>query len=160
MGLRGPQPKPRKLRELEGNPGKRSLNPREPEPRGHAVRPEFVTGAAAEEWDRCIASMPPGFFTEADVAVLAIYCLTWVTYRNALAQIAREGMTAKGAAGQNVAHPMLQVAAKQAEVVLKTADRLGMSPAARTRLDVGEKEVADPFAGLIGPSASYHSLSS
>lgn len=153
MGLRGPQPKPLQLRKLEGNPSKRKINDKEPAPRGSAARPDFVTGVAAEEWDRAVAAMPPGFYTAADVPVLTVYCLAWVMYRNSLAQVAREGMTSTGSTGQKVAHPALAVAAKQAEIILRAADRLGMSPTARTRLEIKDEAPVSKFDGLLGGGA-------
>jgi P27 family predicted phage terminase small subunit len=147
---RGPQPKATSLRKLEGNPSKRRINKKEPQPTGAAARPDFVTGAAADEWDRATGAMPPSFYTAADVPVLTVYCLAWVMYRNALAQVAREGMTSNGSTGQKVAHPALAVAAKQAELILRAADRLGMTPAARTRLQMPEDAPASKFDGLLG----------
>lgn len=140
MGARGPQPQPSALKRLTGNPGRRPIGKREPRPVPELTRPRAVSGAAAEEWDRVVAAMPPGFFTAADAPVLTIYCLSWVLYQNALGQVAREGMTTKGSMDQLVAHPMLAVARGQAEVILRAADRLGMSPAARTRLTIEDQD--------------------
>jgi P27 family predicted phage terminase small subunit len=151
MGQRGPPPKPTKLRLLEGNPSKRPINAHEPQPVGAPVKPEFITGEAAREWDRTIRAMPDGFFTAADAPVLAVYCVSWVLFRNALAIVAQEGMTTPGPMGPDIAHPMLSVVAKQSETILRAADRLGMSPAARTRLTVGDlPEGGSKFAGLFG----------
>lgn len=95
--------------------------------------------------------MPPGLYTSADAPILAVYCVAWVLFRNALAQVAREGMTAVGSAGQKAAHPALGIAAKQAEIILKAGDRLGMSPVARVRLTVGESSPSGgKFDGLLG----------
>lgn len=147
----GPAPKPTKLRKLEGVPGKaRPLNEREPEPVGPLIRPEFVSGEAAREWDRVIHAMPPGLYTSADLPVLTVHCLAWVMYRNALGTVARDGMLATGSMGQRVPHPAIAIARAQAELILKAADRLGMSPSARTRLEVPDKPEAGKFAGLIG----------
>lgn len=155
MGARGPQPKPTALKLLEGNPGKRRLNVAEVKPVGTLKKPALITGPAAEEWDRVIISMPPGFFTAADQPVLVTFCLAWVLYQKALAIIARKpadggGMEARGSQGQPVAHPQLAVIKSYSELILKCADRLGMSPAARTRLDSPEDDPMGEFAGLIG----------
>lgn len=150
MGQRGPPPKPTKLRQLEGNPAKRPLNGREPEPVGLARPPAFVTGAAAEEWDRAVAAMPPGVYGATDIPTLTVYCLAWVMYRNALAQLAREGTIVAGSMGQKVAHPSVAIMAKQAEIILRAGDRLGMSPAARVRLEVQDAPQVSKFDGLIG----------
>lgn len=154
MGARGPQPKPTKLKQLEGNPGKRKLPENEVQPIGGLARPSHVTGQAAEEWDRAVCAMPPGFYTAADVPVLAGYCVAWVLYRNALAIVAKDGMETVGSTGQKVAHPQLAVTARFYDVILKSADRLGMSPAARARLQMSDEENPDgEFAGLMGMKA-------
>jgi len=144
-------PKPTKIRQLEGVPGHRPLNGKEPQPNGEIVRPDFVTGEAAKEWERAVAAMPAGLYTAADAPVLAVYCVAWVLFRNALSQVAREGMTSTGSTGQMVAHPSLAVVAKQSEVILRASDRLGMSPSARTRLTMEtENQGGGKFAGLLG----------
>ena len=148
--MRGRPPKPSKLKLLEGNPGRRPINDREPTPTGPLTKPDFISGDAAREWDRAVGAMPPGLYTAADAPVFAVYCVAWVLFRNALAQVAKEGMTAIGSTGQKVAHPSLAIAAKQSEIILKAADRLGMSPVARARLTVGETPGGGKFDGLLG----------
>lgn len=148
--MASPTPKPVRLRELEGNPGKRPLNKKEPHPVGPLVKPDFVTGEASHEWDRAVAAMPDGLYTGADAPALAVYCVAWVLFRNALGQVAREGMTSVGSMGQKIAHPSLQVVAKQSEIILRAGDRLGMSPGARARLAMGDAPEAGKFDGLFG----------
>ena len=152
MGTRGPRPKPTKLRKLEGVPGhSRPLNEKEPQPTGPLVKPDFVTGEAAIEWDRAVGAMPDGLYTAADAPVLAVYCVAWVLFRNALAQVAREGMTAIGSMGQKISHPSLATVAKQSEIILRASDRLGMSPTARARLEIADDPgPARKFDGLLG----------
>lgn len=147
----GRPPKPTKLRRLEGVPGKsRPLNEREPQPTGPLVKPDFITGEAAKEWDRVVGSMPPGLYTAADSPVLAVYAVAWVLFRNGLAQIAKEGMTTTGSVGQKIAHPAIMVVAKQSEIILRASDRLGMSPVARARLAVDDQPQASKFGDLLG----------
>ncbi|MEY4249667.1 MAG: hypothetical protein RJA87_1300 [Pseudomonadota bacterium] len=148
--MRGPQPKATVLKRLEGNPGKRKLNHAEPIPVGVLKKPTFVTDAAAEEWDRIIAAMPPGFYTPADASTLTVYVCAWAAHRNAVQIIEREGMFSTGSTGQTVPHPALAIIATQAGVILKAGDRLGMSPAARTRLQMPNAAPAkSKFEGLI-----------
>ena len=149
MPITGRPPKPTKLRLLDGNPGRRPINEREPKPRGLPVPPDFITGEAATEWDRAVRAMPDGLYSSADVPILAVYCVAWVLFRNALAQVAREGMTAIGSLGQPVSHPSLATAAKQSEIILRAGDRLGMSPVARARLAMPEVG-GGKFVGLFG----------
>lgn len=141
---------------MTGNPSKRPLNKNEVRAKSLIGKPAHITGALAEEWDRVIGAMEPGFFTEADVPVLSIYCEALAMRRTALAIVGRTkeeggGMVVEGSAGQDVAHPMIAVASKQAEIILKAADKLGMSPAARTRLaspnDEEEDEIDERYFG-------------
>lgn len=148
MGARGPQPTPTRVKKVTGNPGRRPLNEREVQPRSLLRRPAHITGKAADEWDRVVGAMPPGFYTAADVPVLSAYVDALIIYRSAMAIIARPaeaggGMESKGSTGQTVAHPQLAVIARFAELILKAADRLGMSPAARTRLTEPDEEEPD-----------------
>jgi P27 family predicted phage terminase small subunit len=133
MGARGPQPTPTAIKKVLGNPGKRPLNTDELKPVGSLKRPTHIKGGAAEEWDRVIGAMPTGFYTAADVPVLAMYVEALVIYRNATSIVARDGMEAVGSTGQKIAHPQLAVMARFADLMTKLADRLGMSPAARTK---------------------------
>lgn len=150
MAIRGRTPKPTLIRKLEGVPGKsRPLNQREPEPTGPAECPAHIKGKARAEWERVVRSMPAGLYTSADVPVIAVYCQAWVTYRNALDLVEAEGMMSVGANGQPAAHPAVAVMSKQAEIILRAADRLGMSPSARTRLEVRDKPPASKFDGLL-----------
>jgi P27 family predicted phage terminase small subunit len=159
MATRGRTPKPTKIRQLEGVPGHRPLNHREPQPNGACVRPDFVTGEAAKEWDRVLSCMPDGVYTSADAPVIAVYCIAWVLFRNAIAQVAREGMTANGSMGQKIAHPALLIAAKESEIILRSADRLGMSPSARSRLAMVDQPEPGKFDGLFG-GAQLHLVTS
>jgi P27 family predicted phage terminase small subunit len=140
--------KPTAIKRIEGNPGRRRLNSREPQPIGLPSKPDFITGEAAREWDRAIGAMLPGVYTAADGPQLAVYCVAWIMFRNALALVAREGTRSVGSLGQVVPHPALGIAAKQSEIILRVSDRLGMNPAARVRLETFGK--TGKFAGLFG----------
>jgi P27 family predicted phage terminase small subunit len=150
MAITGPPPKPSKLRKLEGDASHRPRNKREPDPTGPLVRPDSLSDEAAAEWDRAVAAMPPGLYTSADAPVLAVYANAWVTYQDALEQVAAEGVTSVGSQGQPVAHPAVAILKGQAELILRASDRLGMSPSARTRMAMPEQPKASRFDGLIG----------
>lgn len=150
MGLRGPQPKPTALRRLEGNPSNRPLNEAEPQPVGELQKPEHITGPYAEEWDRAVSAMPPGFYTAADVPLLAEYSVKWVFLRQANATVSKEGQTTKGSQGQTVQHPAVATSIALGNLILKLAAQLGMSPAARARLQMPEEDPHGEFAGLLG----------
>jgi P27 family predicted phage terminase small subunit len=141
---------PTKLKKLAGNPGCRRLNDREPQPVGDAVCPDFLSGAAKEEFERVLTSMPPSFFTSADVPTLAVYACAWTLYRGALARVARDGMTLSTATGEMIAHPAMAILGRQAEIILRASDRLGMSPSARSRLTMPDGPSPTRFGDLFG----------
>lgn len=149
MGARGPQPKPTALKEVLGNPGKRPLPKAEPLPIGAPVMPEHLEGDAAIEWDRVVRSMPPQLYTSADVSTLLAYCTAWALHKKAWLEVKRKGLFAKGSMGQLVANPALAVLKSQAEVMLKAGDRLGLSPAARARLEMPDAQNEDPEDALF-----------
>ena len=55
MGRRGPPPKPGIIKLIEGNPGKRKINRREPQPANDAPRcPAWLTPEAKTVWRRVV----------------------------------------------------------------------------------------------------------
>lgn len=154
MGRRGPKKKPTVLRLLEGNPGRLPINELEPIALMPAVKPSVVAmdEIASLEWDRVIAAMPPGIYGALDVVALANYALAWSLFAKAQSEIDSGGVvifTEKGMAS----HPAVKVWKTASETLLKCADRLGLHPGARTRLELpkrGEKPPQSKFAGLLG----------
>ena len=77
--MRGRKPKPTSLRVIEGNPGKRPLNTREPKPvRGAPTCPAHLSPTAKAEWKRLIGQLVElGMISLLDRAALAAYCQTY-----------------------------------------------------------------------------------
>ena len=69
----GRKPKPTALKKLEGNPGKRKLNTKEPIPaKGMPNCPEWLLPEAKKEWERLADLMNQiGVLTEVDMAAFA-----------------------------------------------------------------------------------------
>jgi phage terminase small subunit len=72
----GRRPSPTALKLLRGNPGKRELNQREPQPPSDAVvKPDYLTPISARIWDEmapdCIAM---GTLTRPDIEAFAKMC--------------------------------------------------------------------------------------
>ncbi len=74
--MAGRKPKPTALKKLEGNPGKRKLNTKEPVPgKGMPDCPKWLLPEAKEEWKRlCQKLSEMGVLTEVDMAAFAAYC--------------------------------------------------------------------------------------
>ena len=83
MGRRGPPPKPTKLKLLAGNPGKRPLNRREPQPRKTTPRcPAWLGKEARAVWKRMVPELRRmGVLTVIDGEALAAFCQTYARWR-------------------------------------------------------------------------------
>ena len=70
MATRGRKPTPTAIKELEGNPGKRKLNDKEPRPEKKAPScPKWLEPEAKKEWRRLAKKMElMGVLTEVDMA--------------------------------------------------------------------------------------------
>jgi phage terminase small subunit len=76
--MRGRKPKPTTLRLLEGNPGKRRVDPGPAPPAGPPERPEWLDAEAKAEWDRVTAVLAQmRLLSAADRAALAAYCTAY-----------------------------------------------------------------------------------
>jgi P27 family predicted phage terminase small subunit len=133
-----------------GNPGKRRLPPPPPRPVGPLVKPDHLAGEAGQEWARVVASMPSGHFGSADAPMLAIHAQTWAHYRAAQRMLAADGLMVDGSRGQPTPHPALAMSVRLTGLLIQLADRLGLSPAARSRLEAPPEPPADKFEGLLG----------
>jgi P27 family predicted phage terminase small subunit len=164
MGKRGPKPKPTALKVLEGNPSRRPLNELEPSCDMPPVKPSVVTmdELASIEWDRVVAAMPPNLYTALDTTTLANYAMAWSMLVKAQNDIEENGLSVEiyeiGKDGAKVftairTNPAVRVWKTASETLLKCADRLGLHPGARTRLEVPKRGAAPPqskFAGYLG----------
>ena len=74
--MAGRKPKPTAIKKLEGNPGKRKLNTKEPIPaKGMPECPDWRLLEAKKEWERlCDLMNQMGVLTEVDMAAFAAYC--------------------------------------------------------------------------------------
>lgn len=154
MGKRGPKPKPKALRLLEGNPGRQEIVPDELEVRSELppVMPPAVEAdeVAAAEWRRIIAAMPPNLYSAADSAVIALYAQSWSILIRSMQEIDINGITILEE-GKLKTNPAVRTWKAASENLLKTADRLGLSPGVRSRLKLPERneKPVSKFAGLI-----------
>ena len=91
--MAGRKPKPTALKKLEGNPGKRKLNTKEPMPgKGMPDCPKWLLPEAKEEWKRlCQKLSEMGVLTEVDMAAFAAYCQSYARWKEAQQHIDEEG---------------------------------------------------------------------
>jgi P27 family predicted phage terminase small subunit len=152
MGVRGPAPKPTKLRLLEGTHLER-VNLREPiAPTELPEPPEDISPDVLKVWDYTVAQLSHmGIVSTADRDALFCYCQAVVSHRQASAILARTPVLIKGALGGMVRNPALAVARDSAYTIRQFAQEFGLTPSARTRVEsarAGDSGEADnPFAG-------------
>lgn len=133
--MQGRKPKPTKLKILTGNPGKRELNAREPQPAGKADCPPWLDAVARAEWNRIAPELERlGLLTAVDQAALAAYCDAYSEMMEANAEIQASGRHYFNDKGEPKPHPA--VARKRAAwaALRAFAAEFGFSPAARTRI--------------------------
>ena len=141
MGLRGPIPKPRMLRILQGKPGHRRLNPAEPMPEAIAPPPPppDLPEAARKLWvelaeQLCRAHM----LSKLDLTLLQLFCETYGRYQQTSKFIQENGemFTVTNAKGQVQIvreNPAVGIRRSCIAQMNRLGAELGLSPAARSR---------------------------
>jgi P27 family predicted phage terminase small subunit len=147
----GRKPKPNALKELEGNPGKRTLNKQEPKFGGVAKCPTHLNKTAKAEWKRVSKELADsGLLTSVDRAALAGYCVAWARWVDAELHLEKDGVIIAGAMGGTVRNPWLIVATQSLDLVRKFAVEFGMTPSSRARIHVETPtKPSDPFADFM-----------
>ena len=144
MGKRGPKPKPTELRVLEGNPSKRPLNAEEPKASGEAVCPAHLSEDAAAIWAVIMESLPPGLISAADMPLLAAYCEAWSAHKAAVEALQRDRDLIGGNLVRNdKPSPYLRIMDQTAKTMASLSTRLGLSPADRSGLKLGDQRKGD-----------------
>jgi len=160
---------------LQGNPGKRKLSEKEPEPQlGIPACPAFIKGAGRKEWKRITGELYTlGLLTAIDRAALAGYCIAWgqleeveqelARMKKAYRELARlkkknkdivveasNGMIRMTSHGNAVMEPLLFIRKQAMETMHKFLVEFGMTPASRSRIEVEKpKKNKDPMKELL-----------
>lgn len=136
----GRHKKPTVIKIAEGNPGKRPLNKREPQPDGFAECPDWITGPSRDCWEYIVDVLTsvPGLLTRADSASLALMADTLAMYRIAQAEMEAKGLTAVSEKGAEYQHPAVGIRNKAAEQLKQWFAKFGMTPADRANISLPE----------------------
>lgn len=139
MAIKGRKPKPTAQKELNGNPGKRALNKREPQPGKRRVNrmPAGMTDGARRLWRQLSGDMVElGLLTDADLPAFVLMAEHYGIARQALTEIAEEGLTAQDEHGLLRKHPLLQVFRDNSTAFRSYAGEFGMTPSSRSRVQL------------------------
>lgn len=149
--MRGRKPKPRALRVVGGNAGKRPIPP-EMVPTGtfDTKPPAGLDSGARKEWRRVVGGAPEGLLTCLDRGILIAYCQAFSRAVQADKVISKCGLTLATPQGFEQARPEVSISRQSWDAVRKFAVELGFSPSARTRV-----HVATPAAGDDNPFAEF-----
>lgn len=104
-------------------------------------KPSWLSGDAAEEWDRIVAELSKLYVVSPlDAMTLAAYCKAYALWRKFDAVLDEEGPTTVTASGEVKAHPAAKVCMSMFAEIRRMAAEFGMSPAARSRIDAPKPE--------------------
>ncbi len=149
MSTRGRKPKPTKLKLLTGNPGKRPLNEREPQPTLVASLPKpprHLSPAGREEWLRVGSLLlRTRILTEADLTALSAYATVYGRWMTAERELKRKAIlvSASPRSKIKVHNPMLPVANKAFQQMTQLLGEFGLTPSSRTRVVAADAAQTD-----------------
>lgn len=132
-------PKPTRLKILQGNPGKRPLNRREPQPTQKLPKcPVWLAPAAKKKWKSLVPELGRiGLLTVVDGDALAAYCQAWAEFEWATRTLAREGRTVTiPKTGYVMPHPAVAQQRSAWKAVREFSALFGLDPSSRSRLEV------------------------
>jgi len=146
MAQRGRKPKPTAMKVLEGNPGKRALNPFEPTPEGKMPEcPDWLEDEAKAEWDRLAVPLHNlGILTELDMAPFAAYCQAYARWKEAEEFISQHGSIVKTKNGFWQQVPQVTISHQNQKIMLQAAAEFGLTPSARSRIIAGNSMKDEP----------------
>jgi len=99
--------------------------------------PALLKGEALREWKRITPQLAAvGILTRLDLAVLAAYCQAWARWLDAESNLIKTGPVVKALSGYPMLNPWLCIANKAMQQIQRLAAELGLTPSARTRIEV------------------------
>jgi P27 family predicted phage terminase small subunit len=154
--MRGRKPKPTAKKKLEGNPGKRKLNKREPKPRISAkITPAQIDAGMYAFVDQYLPLLQEmRIFTDVDQAAFELMSVHYAMAWRAAEIVQAQGLVIKDKFDQMHKHPALQILRDNSALFKSYAAEFGMTPSARSRIQVPLPEQPDQLEmELFGPAA-------
>jgi P27 family predicted phage terminase small subunit len=159
--MRGRKPTPTEVHNRNGNPGKRPTTPTTIAGRGKPDKPAHLAEPAtrlheraSEAWDELVDVMHEGgILDRADALLVELAATNLAIFRDTLASLGEEGLTAEGQKSATVAHPSLSTLNSAGKELRQMLDNLGVGPVGRARLGIAaktERAPADDLAAIGG----------
>ena len=139
MATRGRKPKPTAMKQLEGNPGGRKLNAREPKANsGLPVCPSWLLPEAKNEWKRLAKKLHAmGILTVSDRMTFAAYCQSYARWKEAQEHLEQEGSVCLTKNGFEQPSAWVGIANTSQKLMMQAAAEFGLTPSVRSRLVAG-----------------------
>ena len=136
----GRPPKSRELRAVGGNAGHRPMDEDPPRPKdGRPPKPQLVQDddLASAEWDRVIPLIEAmRILGEEDGTALAAYCVLFSRWTTAEVEVQQQGITIMTTTGRLIKNPAVTIAEKALSQLGGFIAEFGLSPQARSRINV------------------------
>lgn len=135
----GRKPTPTKLKLVRGNPGKRKINKREPQPESEVPAcPRQLSAIARTEWKRVSEILKRnGLISKLDMAALSAYCSSFARYiyfEGKLAKNPKLAIQHSAKTGYDQVSPMYSIMKQERKDMKDFLARFGMSPSDRVGL--------------------------
>jgi P27 family predicted phage terminase small subunit len=147
---RGRKPTPTKLLLLRGS---RRAKRRQGEPQPAQTLPdppEHLGPVAQAEWQRLAPELHRiGVLTMADRATMAAYCQIYERWVYAEKYIQEQLVMVDKPTGRLVTNPLVRIAARSLDLMLRYMVELGLTPSSRVKLATGTIPVDDPLEAFL-----------
>ena len=148
--MRGRKPTPTALKIVRANPGKRPLPQAEPRPGLDVVTPDWLSTDARKHWPLIATQLSnAGILTNIDAPALALYCESFVIWKQAYANVLKYGLVVKAQSGFPVQSPFLSIANQQSDRMVHLLAEFGMTPSSRSRVTATKPDDASPYAKFV-----------
>lgn len=137
VSKRGPKRTATPILALSGSPRAKERAAVEPVvPPCTPEKPELLNAYAREAWDQIVPLLEEhGIVTRLDSHLLTVYCVTYARWRRAIESLGENGETYDGPQGKGE-HPLARVAKGIQDQWRSLIGELGLSPAARSGLNI------------------------
>ncbi len=142
---------PTALRVLNGNPSRRPLPEHEPQPDVDvADAPDWLPPIARAEWQRVAPMLRRvGVLTEADRDALTLYCQTWITWKDAIEHVRKDGLVVARRGKLPRQNPYLQIAERASAQLRRLLGAFGMTPESRSKVTAVTTKKQGKWDGLL-----------